>query len=326
MPRFSVASEQQTEAIYRESHTLWGAGLSAEDYLGLWRDVSRTAWARKHARFFVWLDDEGEVLSSMKVYRPRVRLHDSVSRLCVLGAIFTPAELRRRGHATAMVRHALRQERHEGSRMALLFSDIGTSFYESLGFRPLPAEEQWSWLWRTRRQVPTGWSLRAMREDDAPLIRRAHAEFVATRPLAVERDEEHWEFLAVRSASFFSRLRDPRVAQFCRVALHRGEFVGYLLSVEGHGEWNVREVGSVGADPMRMADVMRLGAASARRCGLTRFYGWLPPETLSYLSEWRIEARVRRRAVPMILPLDVTVDPASLGTPQAAYIPYQDQF
>jgi len=52
----------------------------------------------------------------------------------------------------------------------------------------------------------------------------------------------------------------------------------------------------------------------------------LPPELLSYLSDWRIEVRARRRAVPMILPLDAGVDPAALSSSRAAYIPYQDQF
>ena len=135
MPRLQVASAQQIETIYRESHAVWGAGLSRENYLGLWNDVSRTAWVRGHARFYVWLDDASRLASSIKLYRLRASLHGRPSRLGVLGAIFTPAAMRRRGHATAMVRHVLEREREEGSALALLFSDIGTRFYENFGFR-----------------------------------------------------------------------------------------------------------------------------------------------------------------------------------------------
>jgi GNAT superfamily N-acetyltransferase len=313
--------------IYGESHVLWGAGLSRDDYLALWSDIGRTAWAAKHARFYVWADERDRVLSSMKIYRPRVRLHGKISRPAVLGAIFTPARLRRRGFATAMVREALENARREGTRLALLFSDIGTSFYTGFGFRPLPAEEQWASLRRLRLAGgDEGWTLRQGRDEDIRAIRRAHDEFTAGRPLAVMRDAEHWDFLRVRAQSFFSRLRDRRIRQLCRVAHHRGEFVGYLVSVEGHGEWNVREVGAVGGDPSRIADVLRLGARCARRSGLERLYGWLPPEVLPHLSDWPIEARKRRRAVPMILPLGGTVDLPGLLAPGAAFIPYQDQF
>ena len=140
------------------------------------------------------------------------------------------------------------------------------------------------------------------------------------------RDADHWEFLRIRSESFFSRLADPRVRQCVRVAVYHGEFVGYVLSVEGHGEWNVREVGSVDADAARMAEVLRLAATAARRAGLTRFYGWLPREVIVELADWRIEARHRERAVPMVVALDESVDLVALDTPAACYIPYQDQF
>ena len=38
----SVASPSEIEAIYRESHALWGAGLSYSDYVEFWADVRET--------------------------------------------------------------------------------------------------------------------------------------------------------------------------------------------------------------------------------------------------------------------------------------------
>jgi len=326
MPRLIAATPFQIEAIYRESHGLWGAGLTRADYLGLWHDISRTDWARCHAHFQVWLDEASGVLSSLKVYFPLARIGERVDRLVVLGAIFTPSGMRRRGFATEMIRHVLKQAHDQGRPLALLFSDIGTAFYEQMGFRTLNAQEQWSPLWRARRSAPRGWKLQPMEPSDVGEIRQAHQASLARRSLAVVRDDAHWEFLRVRSESFFARLADSRVVQRCRVVRYEGKFIGYVLSVEGHGEWNVREAGAAGGDPQRIADVLRLDAQRARRAGMVRFYGWLPPEVVEELPEWRIETRRRQRAVPMILPLDGTDEAVPFDDPAACYIPYQDQF
>lgn len=326
MCRLSVASREQIEQIYGESHRLWGAGLSRADYSALWAELSRTAWATKHARFYVWLDGRDQILSSMKVYTPRLRLCGATSRLTVLGAIFTPVARRNQGYATAMVRHVLQDAGRAGSRIALLFSDIGTAYYSGLGFRSLPAEEQSAPLRRVSVVAGAGWSFEPAQDGEMNQIRRAHEDCSASRSIAVVRDEEHWEFLQVRSSRFFARLRDSRVRQVCRVARFRGEFVAYLISAEGHGEWNVREVGALGGDPSRIADVLRLGAGSARLSGLTRLHGWLPPEIVPVLEDWPMEVRSRERAIPMVLPLEEKLDLSTLSSPRETYIPFQDQF
>jgi hypothetical protein len=63
----------EIEAIYRESHALWGAGLSYSDYVEFWATCARRQWARDHYRHLVWADGRGGILSSLKLYRPEVR-------------------------------------------------------------------------------------------------------------------------------------------------------------------------------------------------------------------------------------------------------------
>jgi len=326
MPFLANASQAQVEAIYRESHAVWGGGLGFEQYLGLWREVSGLPWARSHADFRVWIDDEGQLLSSLKLYRPLIQLFGRTARATVIGAIFTPRSRRHRGHASEMLQAVIKACRCRGERLALLFSDIGTAFYEAAGFSPLPAEEQWGRLPRASRGLPEGWELRRCASGDLPAIRRAHDAFTAKRSLAFIRDEEHWRFLEERSAGYFARLRDPAVRQCCRVAVNNGRFAGYLITVEGRGDWNVREIGATGGDARRMAAILRLGAHEARLSGLRRFYGWLPPDVVTQLDDWPIRSRLRRKAAPMIQLFDETVDPGRLGTVRAAYLPYQDQF
>jgi len=320
-----IARDDQIDAIYRESHALWGSGLAFEDYRGLWRDLARTEWGAKHAQFCVWVDDRGTVLSSLKLYRPQLRWQGRTGRITVIGAVFTPAALRGCGHASDMVRAVIRQARERKDRVVLLFTDIGTSYYAALGFRPLPAEEDWGPLPKSPGPPPD-WSLRPLDLESQRLVHGAHLDYCQRRSFAMIRDDEHWRFLQVRSASFFERLQNTRLRTCQQVVSHAGQFAGYLLTIEGRGEWNVREVGAVGGDSATMAAILRLGAAHARNSGLRGFYGWLPPEVRPLLRDWKLYSRERRQAVPMLLPLDEAADLSGLALPGAAYLPFQDQF
>ncbi|MFB3117751.1 MAG: GNAT family N-acetyltransferase, partial [Myxococcota bacterium] len=310
MPRLVVAEPSHVERIYRESHALWGAGLTRRDYLELWHEVSSTPGGRENVRFYVWLGDDGEILSSLKIYRPKLQLLGQCGRAIVLGAIFTLRAQRRRGHAAAAVRAALDAGYAAGSRAAMLFSDIGTRYYDAFGFREIPADEQWGPLRARQDDVPQGWTLREMESRDLPAIIEMHDAFCAGRPFAILRDAEHWEFVRTRAFSFFQRLGNADVRQRWRVAERRGEIVGYLITVEGRGEWNVREVGALGGGFEQMARVLRLAAAEAARSGLRRFYAWLPRELLEHLADWEIRSSSRRGAVPMLLSLDGVDVPA----------------
>lgn len=326
MPRLTLASDEQIESIYRESHVVWGAGLDLGDYRRLWSEISATAWMTRHAEFHVWVDDRKHVLSSMKLYQPLIRVGGRTDRGAVMGAIFTPASQRRAGHAAAMLRAVIRLCRDRGTRICLLFSDIGTDYYAGQGFVPLPAQEHWCRVPRGAGALPENWELRPLRDGDLKEVQRAHDASCLRRPLSVIRDREHWGFLLTRMESFFSRLRDEKTRSRFRVVTRDGSFAGYVISVEGRGDWNLREIGAQDGDPAIMEAVFRVAAGGARAAGLRRFYGWLPPELAARLPDWNIRVQPRRRALPMVLALDAAIDQAALHDPPSAFIPYQDQF
>jgi predicted N-acetyltransferase YhbS len=326
MSRLALADRKQIRAIYAESHRLWGAGLSLRDYTELWYELNEVPWAKRHARFVVWLDDRGHVLSSLKIYRPRVRVGGRATRCSVLGAVFTPRARRGQGHATRMLETVIDRGRRSGERLAMLFSDIGTGYYESLGFVALPADEHWGPIPRRPGEVPGDWGVRASRPEDLAEIRDAHHASCLRRPLALLRDEDHWEFLLRRTTGFFKRLRDPAVHAHCRVVTRREQFLGYLITVEGRGDWSVREFGAVGGDPQTTASVLRAGAAHALRAGLRRFHGWIPPEIQIRLADWELKSQKRPRAIPMVLVRDSSIVPDRLADPERAFLPYLDQF
>jgi len=325
MGRLVPPSAPQIRSIYAESAALWGGGLSAEELEGVWNDVLATPWGGRHASYRVWTDSRGNVLSSLKIYRPLIRVGSRVVRGAVLAAIFTPRRLRRRGHASAMLRHVLDGLEAAGDPPVLLFSDIGSAFYERFGFRALPALEQWGPIPRepaARRAL----ELRLMREDDLTSIREAHDAFLTDQPLAVVRDEAHWDFLFARARFFFARSARTDIRQTCSVVESGGRFVGYVIAVEGNREWSVREVGARGGETTAIADVLRRAAVAARAAGLRRFYAWLPQPVVAELGDWGMRSRLRRRMLPMVRP-GVVAGGSAPGVPAwAPFLDYQDQF
>jgi len=322
----TLATRAEINAISQESHVLWGGGLSLEAYRQLWDEVGQTPWARKYARSYVWRDSEGRVLSSMKIYRPRIRLMQQEGRCSVLGAIYTPRASRRLGHAAEMVLASLDEICDRADMAAMLFSDIGTRYYTKFGFGALSAVEDIGRLPVRPVADRSGFLFRPVVADDLERVREAHAISSAHRSVAVLRDLEHWEFLWIRSRSFFSRIRDPSVRHRWSAVSREGEFIGYLITVEGRGEWNVREVGSLDGEPRTLAEILIHAGSMAYRSGLRRFYSWLPPEILEYLHPWTIRSRSRKRAVPMLRGCESTIVPAELERSGGTHIPFQDQF
>ncbi len=325
LPRLRPARRHEIAAIFKESHALWGAGLTYPAYLDMWLELMDTPWAKDHFEHLVWVEDDETVLSSLKLYRPLVRVLGRTGPVSVIGAVFTPRALRGLGHAAALMRAVLQEALAESESLAMLFSDIGLPYYEALGFRAFSAEETAGRLER-HDPPPPGWQLRPMTPEHLPDVVRAHADSCAGRPIAVLRDREHWEFLLARAAGYFKRLDGSDLSRRYRVAEHHGRFAGYLVALEGDAGWSVREVGALGADPESLSAILRLGAGEARRAGLRKVHGWLPRDAAGWVPEWRLAFRSRQNAIPMLRSLAAPVDLGPLDAPGAAFIPYLDQF
>lgn len=325
MPRLALASSDQIDALYRESHALWGAGLTLRDYREVWSEMADIPWARAHLRYLVWIDDDENLLSSLKLYRPRARLLGRHGRVTGIGAVFTPRRRRKRGHASEMIRRVLAEARQRGDLAALLFSDVGTGFYGALGFSALPAQEAWGEI-RRPPPPPAGWSLRPLEPAHFEDVLRVHAEGARTRRFAIIRDAEYWQFLLERSRRFFARLDGSDLSLRFQVALRDGVFAGHLVTVDSGDVWIVREVEACGEDPAAVAAILSLGAGQARSRGLRRLYAWLPRELAAALRGFRVQFGPRTRAIPMIQRLDGGPARQVLGEPGTVFIPYLDQF
>ena len=325
MTQIVTPSPDDVREILRESHALWGAGLTLERYLSMWSELAATTWGREWFSWRALVDDRGQVLSSLKLYRPKIRMGREEARACGLGAVFTPRTRRRRGHASALLRGVLDEARRDGNGPGLLFTDIGTAYYEALGFRALPCEDVIGSLARIG-DSPPGVHLRPMTEDDLDAVTRAHDAWCASRPFAILRDRSHWSFLLDRAASFFRRLDGTGLERRFMVAEDGGRGIGYLVGVEGPGEWNLREAAAFDGDPGVLSRILDAGAAQARSAGATEVWGWLPRSWWPLVSSWRLRSQPRKRAIPMIRMPDSHDPPAALDSVEGAFVPYLEQF
>jgi GNAT superfamily N-acetyltransferase len=326
VPRFVTPSIEQVRSVLVESHGIWGAGLSVPDYVGMWEEMGESRWARAWYSWRALVDDAGSVLTSLKLYRPELRLGEAIGRAAAIGAVFTPRAFRRRGHATALIRAVLDEAAGRGDHAALLFTDIGTAYYRAVGFTPLPCEDALGSLAGAAIRSARGVTFREMTVDDLDAVCRVQREASASRPIAVLRDRDHWEFLLLRAATFFRRLDGSGLTRRFMIAMDASRPIGYIVAVLGPGEWNLREAESFDHDPATLARILEAGAADANAQSATTVWGWIPREVWPLVPAWRLRAQPRLRAIPMMRMLDGAALPQRADTVDGAFIPYLDQF
>src|ERR1700757_1800891 len=127
-------------AYFRGIHPIWGGGLSEERFHVFQARLADAPEARDRYRLLGWIVD-GAFTSGMKAYDLKGTFAGKPLRLLGGGAVFTPPELLRRGHAAAMLRAVTEEWASQGAHAAVLFSDIGARYYERLGFRVLDSRE-----------------------------------------------------------------------------------------------------------------------------------------------------------------------------------------
>jgi predicted N-acetyltransferase YhbS len=133
-------SGAERDVYFRGVQPIWGGGLSEERFIAFQRRLADAREAGERHRL-IGLFEGGRMLAAMKAYDLSGSCASKTLNILGIGAVFTPPSLRRRGHARRMLELAIAEHAARGSDAAILFSDIGTAYYERLGFRPLRSEE-----------------------------------------------------------------------------------------------------------------------------------------------------------------------------------------
>jgi predicted N-acetyltransferase YhbS len=296
------------DQILDETYTIWGMGLSRPGYM-LWNAAQqRTAWGRRHLERVALVDDHATLLSSAKRYRFDARLDGRDVRVCGIGAVYTPAAVRGRGHASALIEALLAEEHASGAELAALFSEIGPAFYERLGFRAIPLDDVTVDV--HRKGGSPAMLVRAGDDRDLAALAAMHEARAADVRFSLRRPPPQLKFALTRKRA---------LAALGPAALRQVEFfvaeegasaVAYVvLSVNARG-WTLEEAGDRDPAGARLGAMLQVLLAREPSHDLPLIRAWWP-RSFPVPPQLKLTNASPARDVLMMRPLADTPVPSS---------------
>ena len=128
------------ERILGATYPIWHEGLTREAYGRFDTAQAKTAWGREHRRR-VALVEGADVLASATLLNLAGVCDERPVRVCGIGAVFADPLHRGRGHARALVERVLDDAARDGAGLALLFSDVHSTWCQRNGFERIPTTQ-----------------------------------------------------------------------------------------------------------------------------------------------------------------------------------------
>ncbi len=239
-PTFVPATGPLLASILSDTFDIWNDGLSASAYARFWRGQLGTAWGGAHLDR-VALVDGSTVLSSAKRYDFSARIEGRIRRVLGIGAVFTTPPARGRGVGTELLQRILDWAVAEGYEFAMLFSEIGPSYYERLEFVPVPLIESRITV-RTGKGAPA-MLVRSGEDRDIAAIADLSATRAASARCALERSEDFVRY-GLSKRRLLAGLGPPGLRQVEFLVVEEGHTaVAFIVcSIEGQ-HWFIEDAG-----------------------------------------------------------------------------------
>jgi GNAT superfamily N-acetyltransferase len=296
------------EQIFDLTHPIWHDGLSRRAY-SQWNAAQvRTAWGGERLRRFALVNTAGDVLASAKRYRYDVQLDGRAGWMCGFGAVFTPPDRRGHGYARLLIERLMDEARSEGALFASLFSEIGTPYYERLGFRAIPLDEVTVKV-RVKGGAPA-MLVRAGDDRDLAAAAAMHAERAAGVRLALMRDEAMLRASLVKKR-LFAGLSEPgaRRLEFF-VAEEGASAVAYAIISSNQYGWTLEEAGDRDPAAARLGALLLVLIAREPSQEMPIIRTWWP-RAFAVPQQVQLARRTDARDIFMVRPLAAVDLPTS---------------
>jgi GNAT superfamily N-acetyltransferase len=270
------------QQILDASYAIWADGLSPRAYARYNEAQMRTSWGSRRLSRYALISDSGRLLTSAKRYDLTVRLDGRELEAVGIGAVFTPEEERGNGYAPRIIERLVETARLGGAELALLFSEIGTSYYKRLGFITVPQKEQTLSV-AEKRGAPMV-LVRAGEERDIPAVAALASQMAAPYRFAVVPSEDFVRY-SLTKKRLLAGLSAPAAltVEFFIVEEGAGAVAFAILTTAGEDDVVLEMCGDrdpAGARVGAMLQVLRARtpaeAAPPIRGALPA--GWLPPQ------------------------------------------------
>ena len=284
------------------THEIWSGGWSLDAHIERQKENLRRA-GPDILRYIGLLDETG-LIASMKRYGLVVHVPGKGPMPALgIGAVFTRKDARKKGAAAVLLRWLLDDAREKGAALALLFSEIGTAYYERFGFVALPSNVHSA----AAKELPSTTSLAirpALPEDENAMIAFHESSWDPTI-VRIARTPEHLRYFRFRNTAdqawILSRNNVP--VGYVIAAMHDGsrddgvEISARTLWID---EW--------AAPGIAIADVLGAIRIIAGSQSAERVAGWLSP----WHEHAPFVATPRDEPIAMACPLNApitTIDP-----------------
>lgn len=334
--RILEADEAGATAVLRGSFDPWGEGATLEDYIEGNLAQLRSAWAAEHYRFLTAHDGSGALLASLKWFTFPAEIDGAPARVTGIGAVFTPEEKRRQGHAAALVEGTLDRARARGDAAALLMSEIGGGYYERLGFAAVPALEEGALPF-----LPVPWpaepawvsgpephhrveGLRPMSAADIGALCAMHDRPAGGERFRLRRDRAGWEQALLKIEA--GHRMWPALRHRIWVVDRGSGPLAYAVLRDARGALQWREHGALPGHEERLAELFWIALAEARARGVNRLDAWRFPEIVAARRLYPVARRPQRDPVVMLRALSEERPLPPFASPDDVRISWLDLF
>ena len=263
------------DQILDATHVIWHDGLDRSAYERWYVAQRATAWGRVHMARWALVED-GDVLSSAKIYGFNAMLDGRAVRAAGIGAVFTQPAHRGRGVARELLERLLERAAADGVDMALLFSEIGPDYYARLDFEPIPIADVRLRVVEDERRGAPATMVRAGDERDLADIVSIDAERAGPFRFHLTRDRELAQF-AIAKKRLLAGLAPPgaRAVQFF-IAEEGASAVAYVVIAANGGTWTIESAGDRDPAGARLGAILQVLIARDPGEARPEIVAWLP--------------------------------------------------
>ena len=275
--------------IYDETWPIWSDGIDRGNYERFNRAQMSTPWGRTRLDRLALVDGD-ILLASAKRYRLTLRVAGEDVACLGIGAVFTPPDLRGRGHAAALIERMIEDAAAEGAGIALLFSEIDPAYYARLGFEQVPIGEATLALRPQKREGAPAILMRGGDDRDIDNIASMHEARAARYAFSLARTPDY-----VRHAISKRRLLAAFGASGLRhveyfITEEGGNAVAYIVVTRGPEGHVLEEWGDRDPTGARVGAMLQVLVARTPAEGAVNLRTWLPVDFAPPQLE-RIEER-----------------------------------
>ncbi|TLD30002.1 putative Xaa-Pro aminopeptidase P [Venturia nashicola] len=135
------ASKQQLDLVWTLNAEAWAAPISTEDHVARERFLSQQGLTGEKWRTFVLFREEDEIIASCEAFQKEILVSERngfrKERGYAIASVYTHPGYRRRGMAGLLLGNLAEWMDGEGGGfLSVLYSDIGKTYYEKLGWTP----------------------------------------------------------------------------------------------------------------------------------------------------------------------------------------------